>query len=113
MLSTARDMYRWHRVLEADTILSRRAKAELFTPRVLIDRKAKVHYGYGWGVLPRTEHGRVAEHDAGNDWSIGEFARFPDKRVMVFWITNQAYRAGKWNLEDINSKLTLGLVRAL
>jgi CubicO group peptidase (beta-lactamase class C family) len=113
MLSTARDMYRWHRALEGDTILSRRAKAELFTPRVLIDRKAKVYYGYGWGVLPRTEHGRVVEHDGGNDWSFGEFARFPDKRVMVFWITNQAYRAGAWNLEAINSKLTLGLVRAL
>ncbi|SEH03159.1 CubicO group peptidase, beta-lactamase class C family [Nonomuraea solani] len=113
MLSTARDMYRWHRALEADTILSRRAKAELFAPRVPIDRKAKVYYGYGWGVLPRSEHGRVTEHDGGNDWSFGEFARFPDKGVMVFWITNQAYREGKWNLEDINGELTPGLVQAL
>ncbi|WP_066367592.1 serine hydrolase domain-containing protein [Herbidospora mongoliensis] len=113
MLSTARDMYRWHRALEGDRVLSRRAKAELFTPRVLIDQKAKMYYAYGWAVLPRTEDGRVVEHDGGNDWSYGMFARFPAKDVMVFWISNQAYRTGKWNLEDINNKLTLGLIRAL
>ncbi|NAS25685.1 serine hydrolase [Herbidospora sp. NEAU-GS84] len=113
MLSTARDMYRWHRALEGDRILSRRAKAEMFAPRVVVDRKAKLHYGYGWGVFPRTEFGRVVEHDGGNDWSYGQFARFPDKGVMVFWITNHAYQEGKWDLEELNGTLTPGLVRAL
>ncbi|WP_157521813.1 serine hydrolase domain-containing protein [Herbidospora cretacea] len=113
MLSTARDMYRWHRALEGDRVLSRRAKKELFTPRVLVDRKSKLYYGYGWGVFPRTEHGRVVEHDGGNDWSYGDFARFLDRDVMVFWITNQAYRTGEWNLEDLNGEITVGLLRAL
>ncbi|MEV4896737.1 serine hydrolase domain-containing protein [Nonomuraea sp. NPDC055795] len=109
MLSTAADMYRWHRALEGDTVLSRRAKAEMFTPRVLTDRRERHYYGYGWGIVPRTRLGRVAEHDGGNDWSFGEYARFTGRRVMVFWITNQAYSTGRWNLENLNGKLTLGL----
>ncbi|TKK91531.1 beta-lactamase family protein [Herbidospora galbida] len=112
MLSTARDLYRWHRALEGDTVLSRRAKAEMFGAQVVVDRKAKLYYGYGWGVFPRTDHGRVVEHDGGNDWSYGDLARFLDKGVMVFWISNHAYRAGKWNLEELNGTLTLGLLRA-
>nr|WP_062339270.1 serine hydrolase domain-containing protein [Herbidospora sakaeratensis] len=112
MLSTARDMYRWHRALEGDTILSRKAKAEMFRARVLVDRTAKLYYAYGWGVFPRTEFGRVAEHDGGNDWSYGDLARSLDKGVMVFWITNHAYRQGRWNLEELNGELTPGLLRA-
>ncbi|WP_062437040.1 serine hydrolase domain-containing protein [Herbidospora daliensis] len=111
MLSTARDLYRWHRALNGDVILSRRAKAEMFRARVLVDRTAKLSYGYGWGVFPRTEFGRVVEHDGGNDWSYGDLARSLDKGTMVFWITNHAYRKGRWNLEDLNGALTKGLLR--
>lgn len=112
MLSTPRDMFRWHRALTGGRILSPRAKRKLFKPYVLIegggDRKA-AYYGYGWGVIPRTPYGRVVEHDGGNDWSFGDFARFLDAGVMVFWISNHAYKDGEWNLEELNGKLTPGI----
>ncbi|WP_433333948.1 serine hydrolase domain-containing protein [Spirillospora sp. CA-294931] len=111
LLSTPRDMFRWHRALECDRILSREAKRKLFAPHVLTESEGdtKVYYGYGWGVFPRSPLGRVVEHDGGNDWSFGEFARFLDRRVMVFWISNHAFRDGKWDLEELNSRLTKGV----
>jgi hypothetical protein len=28
---------------------------------------------------------------------------------VVFWVTNQAYNDGEWNLENLEQKLTLGI----
>ncbi|WP_207401018.1 serine hydrolase domain-containing protein [Actinomadura roseirufa] len=111
LLSTPRDMYRWHRALEGDRVLSPAAKRALFAPHVHVGVRngAEFYYGYGWGVVPRSEAGPLVEHDGGDDWSFGEFARFTGRRVMVFWITNHAYQDGRWNLEALNWRLTTGV----
>lgn len=113
LLSTPRDMYRWHRALNGDAVLPVAAKRKMFTPYAVAGEgpEGKLYYGYGWGVLPRSELGRVVEHDGGNDWSFGEYARFLDRRVMVFWITNEAAREGRWDLPEINRELTFGIAR--
>ncbi|WP_206681614.1 serine hydrolase [Actinomadura sp. J1-007] len=73
LLSTPRDMYRWHRALNGDAVLPAAAKRKMFTPYAVAGEgpEGKLYYGYGWGVLPRSELGRVVEHDGGNDWSFG------------------------------------------
>lgn len=113
ILSTPRDMFRWHRALEGDTILSRRAKRKMFTPHVRESDQGGIehYYGYGWGILPKTDDGRLAAHTGGNDWSFGVLARFLDRRVAIFWVTNHAYQDRRWNLEDLAWKLSLGIAR--
>jgi CubicO group peptidase (beta-lactamase class C family) len=110
LLSTARDMVRWHRALEGDAILSRRAKRKLFRPRVPIAVEGYEGFraAYGWAVS-RTASGRIATHSGGNGWSYGVVARFLDEGVMVFWISNRAARAGRWDLQTLARKLTLGI----
>ncbi|MFI0352542.1 serine hydrolase domain-containing protein [Actinomadura sp. 9N407] len=110
LLSTPRDMFRWHRALEGDQVLSGPAKRKMFKPYVVAGERHgyTLHYGYGWGVAD-TGGRRILEHDGGNDWSFGEFARFPDRRVMVFWISNHAHREGEWNLQEQNADLTFGI----
>ncbi|MFI0451805.1 serine hydrolase domain-containing protein [Actinomadura sp. 6N118] len=110
MLSTPNDMFRWHRALEGDKVLSADAKRKMFKPHVAIGERHgyKFHYGYGWGVI-RSGDQHIIEHDGGNDWSYGEFARFPDHRTMVFWISNHTTMKGKWNLQDLLTELTLGI----
>jgi CubicO group peptidase (beta-lactamase class C family) len=113
ILSTARDMFRWHRALQGEQILDAEAKAELFRPRVLEEPGGHARYAYGWVVL-ETPHGRVDWHNGGNGWSYGEIARLPETGAFVFWVTNQ-YRskAGGWNLERDGSHLTERVVRRL
>jgi CubicO group peptidase (beta-lactamase class C family) len=109
LLSTARDMLRWHRALSGDEVLSRRAKRRLFRPWVLEEPGGDTHYGYGWVIL-RGDGGRAAWHNGGNGWSYSEVARLLDKRVMVFWATNRYRdrRAG-WNFEQLGPTLTQGV----
>jgi CubicO group peptidase (beta-lactamase class C family) len=98
MLSTARDLVRWHRALQRATVLDRHAQRQLFRPRVREEPGGESRYGYGW-VLLDTALGRVAWHNGGNGWSYGELARVLERGTMVFWVTNRARnaRAG-WNL---------------
>lgn len=107
MLSTARDMFRWHRALSGDTVLPAAARDRLFAQHTPVPDSDGEFYGYGWSVAD-TEQGRVAWHDGGNGWSLATFARTP--HAMVFWVGNNAYRDGEWNLEDQASELTLGLL---
>ncbi|MFF9900173.1 serine hydrolase domain-containing protein [Streptomyces longispororuber] len=107
MLSTAPDMLRWHRALLSDDVLPARAREKLFAPHVR-QPGSKDAYGYGWSVRD-TPDGRLAWHDGGNDWSLGLVSRSLRDDVLVFWISNHAYRDGAWNLEERAEDLTLGI----
>jgi len=113
LLSTARDMFRWHRALEGEQVLEAEAKAELFRPRVLEEPGGDARYAYGWVVLD-TPHGRVHWHNGGNGWSYGEIVRLPEAGAFVFWVTNQyRSRADGWNLERASAELTEGVLERL
>jgi CubicO group peptidase (beta-lactamase class C family) len=109
LLSTARDLFRWHVALQGDEILDQRAKERLFQAYVREEPGGDSHYGYGWVIL-KTDDGRVAWHNGGNGWSYGEIARLLDEEVMVSWITNR-YKddARGWNLEELGPELTQGI----
>jgi CubicO group peptidase (beta-lactamase class C family) len=110
MLSTARDMLRWHRALLGDTVLSAETKRELFAPRMQIAPGDSV--AYGWDIFT-SPLGPVAAHNGGNGWSFGVLARVLDDGTFVFWVSNHARQAGRWNLERRETRLTFGLaVRA-
>ncbi|MFJ6658417.1 serine hydrolase domain-containing protein [Streptomyces sp. NPDC091377] len=107
ILSTAQDIFRWHRALLGDRILPAEARQKLFRPRVR-EPGSESFYGYGWSIRD-TPHGPLAWHDGGNDWSLALLSRSLDDGVLVFWISNQAYRDGKWDLEERAQALTLGI----
>ena len=108
LLSTARDMFRWHAALRGEQILSESAKDKMFESHVPEEEGGDSYYGYGWVVSP-TDEGRIVWHDGGNGWSFGVMARFPDQDTVVFWVSNHAYKYGEWNLENLAQRLTLGI----
>jgi CubicO group peptidase (beta-lactamase class C family) len=109
VLTTARDMFRWHLALRGDDVLSRQAKEELFTPYVPESPGGTTSYGYGWVVARSDPYGKVVWHDGGNGWSLSVVARLLDEDALVFWTSNHAYQRGQWNLDADIRKLTLGL----
>lgn len=108
LLSTAHDMLRWHRALLGNAVLSRAAKRELFAPRARVEAGDRV--AYGWDIFT-SPLGPIAAHNGGNGWSFGVIARLLPQRVMVFWVSNHAYQAGRWNLERQESSMTFGLAQ--
>jgi CubicO group peptidase (beta-lactamase class C family) len=113
LLSTARDMFRWHRALEREQVLDLEAKAALFRPRVLEEPGGDTHYAYGWVVMD-TPLGRAHWHNGGNGWSYGEVARLNESGAFVFWVTNQyCSKASRWNLERDGGRLTEAVLERL
>lgn len=110
ILSTARDMYRWHRALIGDDVLDAAARRELFAPHVR-EAPDDSYYGYGWVVMD-SEGSGPRWHNGGNGRSYGEIAREPDGSVFVFWVANQARsdEAG-WDLEESGPEITEGVAR--
>jgi CubicO group peptidase (beta-lactamase class C family) len=85
ILSTAEDMYKWHRALLSEKILSAEAKKKIFTP-YLND------YGYGWDVLKR-EYGLLIQHDGGSDLgNNAEIRRYIDADIVTILFCNQFYK---------------------
>jgi CubicO group peptidase (beta-lactamase class C family) len=109
LLSTARDMARWHVALAGNGILGARAKRALFKPRVPIgeDGYAGFRAAYGWAV-----GGGIATHSGGNGWSYAVIARWLRDGTLVFWASNRAASASRWDLEALAQRLTLGLQRS-
>lgn len=110
LLSTPRDVLRWHRALRGERILDRAAKRELFAPRnpLGIPGYDAFREAYGWTVGP-FDGGRLATHSGGNGWSYGVIARTLDDGGLVFWVSNAAARRGRWNLAADARAMTLAL----
>lgn len=113
ILSTARDMFRWHVALDGDQVLDAQAKRQLFRPYVREEPGGDTFYGYGW-VIVDTGFGTIAVHDGGNSWSYGEVLELLDQDAFVFWVTNQVKsdRAG-YDLEGPGASPALGVVQRL
>jgi CubicO group peptidase (beta-lactamase class C family) len=110
LLSTARDMFRWHVALQGNKVIDRRAKHKLFKPWVREEPDGDSYYGYGWVILRTDEYGKVAWHNGGNGWSFGVLTRLLNDGMMVFWVTNRYKdKDEKWNLYRLDPKLTRGV----
>jgi CubicO group peptidase (beta-lactamase class C family) len=112
LLSTARDMFRWHRALTSDAVLSASARTKLFDPSIRVP-DSNESYAYGWAIID-ADNERIAWHDGGNGWSITGYARSlndsPADAVMTFWASNHAYQEPDWSLEELEPNLTLGIL---
>lgn len=84
IISTTRDMYRWHVALLGDRVLSDEARKKIFTPYIN-------DYGYGWDVL-KSGHGTLIQHDGGSMLgNSAEVRRYIDAGVVTILFCNQSY----------------------
>ena len=86
--STIHDMYRWHLALAGDTILSKDAKAKLFTPYVKEGPNADSYYAYGWAVFTTPRKTKLIAHNGGNGVFFADFRRYVDENVVIYAQSN-------------------------
>jgi CubicO group peptidase (beta-lactamase class C family) len=110
LLSTPRDMFRWHVALLGETVLDDDTKRELFEPRVR-EEPDETYYAYGW-VVDDPDDPSILWHNGGNDWSYGEIARDPAGDTFVFWVTNRSAGDG-WDLGENGGEVTSALFERL
>jgi CubicO group peptidase (beta-lactamase class C family) len=110
LLSTPRDMFRWHVALRGDAVLDDAARRELFEPRVR-EEPDDTYYAYGW-VVDDPEDPSILWHNGGNGWSYGEVARDPAGDAFVFWVANRSAGDG-WDLGESGGDVTSALLQRL
>jgi CubicO group peptidase (beta-lactamase class C family) len=82
VLTTTRDMARWHAALRDDRVLSDATREILFTP----DRN---DYACGWRVTDGT-HGRLIHHDGGSSrGGATVFRRYMDHNIVLILFANR------------------------
>jgi CubicO group peptidase (beta-lactamase class C family) len=90
VLSTVGDLYKWHQALEGEAILSKEAKAKIFTPYVPEDEEGTSYYGYGWAIFKTPRGTRLIAHDGGNGIFNADFRRYVDEGVVVIIGSNRS-----------------------
>ncbi|MEA2560684.1 MAG: hypothetical protein QOH06_2188 [Acidobacteriota bacterium] len=89
VLSTTGDLYKWHQALEGEAILSKEAKAKMFTPHVPEDEEGSSHYGYGWAIFKTQRGTRLIAHNGGNGIFNADFRRYLDDGVVLIIGSNR------------------------
>lgn len=81
ILSTVGDLYKWHRALEGEAILSKEAKAKYQAPHV--PEGGGTHYGYGWSIATTSRGTKLVTHDGSNGIFTADFRRYVDDGVVI------------------------------
>lgn len=78
--STTGDLYRWHKALQANSILSFAQKEKAFTP-------VRNNYGYGWDIDSIIGKRRVS-HGGGIPGFVTKISRVPEDDICIIVLSN-------------------------
>ncbi len=83
--STTGDLYRWHKALEANMILSKAQQEKAYTP-------VRNNYGYGW-TIDSVDGKRRVGHGGGIHGFITNISRVPEDDVCIVLLSNASNEA--------------------
>lgn len=101
ILSTVEDLYRWHRALMTEKILSREAKQKLYHPELRSDESQSSYYAYGWDVSQTSRNTTRVWHNGTNRIFYADFMRFIDEGVVLIMLSNKSHP----NFNGLNREL--------
>lgn len=103
ILSTTEELFKWHKALQGDDILSKAAKEKLYRPQIRAEENYKSLYGYGWDVEQTPRNTRRVWHNGSNNIFYADFMRFIDEGITLIMMTNQAHQT---NFNNMNFELS-------
>lgn len=108
MLSTIEDLYKWHKALEGNQLLSKGALLKIFTPYIAEGEGAKSFYGYGWAIFTTPRKTKLISHNGNvNDVFEANFRRYVDEDVVFIIMTNSL------DLEQSANKVSSQIARII
>jgi len=91
ILSTTEDLYKWHKILLTDKILSKEALVKLYHPKLRDGESEKAIYAYGWDVSKTKRNTRLVWHNGSNRIFYADFLRYIDEGIAMILFTNQSH----------------------
>lgn len=92
ILSTVKDMYKWHQALLTNDILSAEAKGKFYKPHVREGAGADSFYAYGWAIFPTPRKTNLIAHNGGNGIFFADFWRYLEEDITIIVMCNSSNR---------------------
>ena len=102
ILSTTEDLYRWHKALMTDSILTEEAKQKLYHPRIRENETIEAIYAYGWDVAKTNRNTFRIWHNGTNNILYADFMRFVDEGITFIMMSNKSHP----NFDRLNEELS-------
>lgn len=104
VLSTTEDMYKWHKALKGENILSKDAKNKLYHPKIRTEENYNEPiYGYGWDVAPTNRNTKRFWHNGSNNIFFADFMIYTDEDVTLIMLSNKSHQT---NFDKLNFELS-------
>lgn len=91
ILSTTEDLYKWHKALMTNLILSEEAKQKLYHPALRTNETVNAYYAYGWNVSKTNRNTTQVEHSGTNLIFFADFLRYIDEHITVILLSNKSH----------------------
>jgi CubicO group peptidase (beta-lactamase class C family) len=102
ILSTTEDLYKWHKALMTDQILSKEAKHKLYHPKLRAEEIEASYYAYGWDVSETDRNTTRVWHNGGNNILYADFLRFIDEGITLIMLSNKSHP----NFDELNQEIS-------
>lgn len=91
ILSTTGDLYKWHKALMSDRIISKEAREKLYHPKLRKGENENSIYAYGWDVSKTNRNTTQVWHNGTNNIFYADFLRYIDEDVTLIMYTNKSH----------------------
>lgn len=91
VLSTVEDLYKWHKALMTDAVLSKEALQKFYHPTLRPDETEASYYAYGWDISKTPRNTTRVWHNGGNNILYADFLRFIDEDVTLIMLSNKSH----------------------
>jgi tetratricopeptide (TPR) repeat protein len=91
ILSTTEDLYKWHKCLLTEKVLSKDAKQKLYHPKLRAEETESSYYAYGWDVSKTNRNTTQVWHNGTNRILYADFLRFVDEKVTFIMLSNKSH----------------------
>jgi CubicO group peptidase (beta-lactamase class C family) len=91
ILSTTEDLYKWHKCLMTNLVLSEEATQKMYHPELRPEETKKAYYAYGWDVSQTKRKTTSVWHNGSNRILYADFLRFIDEGVTMIMLSNKSH----------------------
>lgn len=102
ILSTTEDLYKWHKALMTDQIVSNEAKQKLYHPKLRAEETEASYYAYGWDVSETNRSTTRVWHNGTNNFLYADFLRFIDEGITLIMLSNKSHP----NFDELNQEIS-------
>jgi hypothetical protein len=107
ILSTVKEMYKWHQALKGQAVLGEEEKQLYYHPHVREGEGADSFYGYGWALFTTPRDTKLIAHNGGNPYFSADFLRYVDEGAVIIVLANtNSFRA--WKVSEGLAKVVFG-----